>query len=81
MPMNVVVVMDPIEAIKIAKDSTFAMLLEAQNRGYALQYVVPGGSYVYHICEFAEHCERNGHTVEPAEKTTAPPKRNKTLER
>ncbi len=43
MPMNVVVVMDPIEAIKIAKDSTFAMLLEAQNRGYALQYVVPGG--------------------------------------
>ena len=35
----------------------------------------------YHICEFAEHCERNGHTVEPAEKTTAPPKRNKTLER
>lgn len=43
MPINVVVVMDPIEAIKIAKDSTFAMLLEAQNRGYALQYVVPGG--------------------------------------
>ncbi|MCA0393922.1 MAG: glutathione synthase [Proteobacteria bacterium] len=43
MPMNVVVVMDPIGTIKIAKDSTFAMLLEAQKRGHALHYVVPGG--------------------------------------
>ena len=43
MPMNVVVVMDPIGTIKIAKDSTFAMLLEAQKRGHALLYVLPGG--------------------------------------
>src|SRR5688572_29790105 len=43
MPCNVVVVMDPIETIKIAKDSTFAMLLEAQRRGHRLLYVVPGG--------------------------------------
>ncbi len=43
MPMNVVVVMDPIGTIKIAKDSTFAMLLEAQKRGHALHYVLPGG--------------------------------------
>ena len=43
MPMNVVVVMDPIGTIKIAKDSTFAMLLEAQKRGHALFYVLPGG--------------------------------------
>lgn len=48
---------------------------------YIDDYHLEVGSYVYHICEFAEHCERNGHTVEPAEKTTAPPKRNKTLER
>ncbi|TYT23092.1 glutathione synthase [Luteimonas viscosa] len=43
MPLNVVVVMDPIESIRIAKDSTFAMLLEAQRRGHALHYVLPGG--------------------------------------
>ena len=43
MTLHVVVVMDPIGSIKIAKDSTFAMLLEAQRRGFALSYVVPGG--------------------------------------
>src|SRR5690606_855892 len=43
MSLNVVVVMDPIGEIRIAKDSTFAMLLEAQRRGHSLQYVVPGG--------------------------------------
>src|SRR5687768_6567025 len=39
---DIVVVMDPIESIKIAKDSTFAMLLEAQRRGHRLHYVRPG---------------------------------------
>ena len=43
MPLDIVVVMDPIGSIKIAKDSTFAMLLEAQRRGHRLWYVVPGG--------------------------------------
>ncbi|NYZ61602.1 glutathione synthase [Luteimonas deserti] len=43
MPLDVVVVMDPIAAIRIAKDSTFAMLLEAQRRGHRLHYVIPGG--------------------------------------
>ena len=43
MPLDVVVVMDPITSIKIAKDSTFAMLLEAQRRGHRLHYVKPGG--------------------------------------
>ena len=42
MPLNVAVVMDPIAGIKIAKDSTFAMLLEAQRRGHRLFYVEPG---------------------------------------
>lgn len=41
--LDVVVVMDPIESIKTAKDSTFAMLLEAQLRGHRLHYVRPGG--------------------------------------
>jgi len=43
MMLDMVVVMDPIGAINIAKDSTFAMLLEAQRRGHRLHYVVPGG--------------------------------------
>ena len=43
MPLDIVVVMDPIGSIRIAKDSTFAMLLEAQIRGHRLLYVVPGG--------------------------------------
>ena len=33
------VVMDPIEAIKVYKDTTFAMLLEAQHRGWELSYM------------------------------------------
>ena len=48
MPLDIVVVMDPIGSIKIAKDSTFAMLLEAQRRGHRLWYVVPGGLAVDH---------------------------------
>jgi glutathione synthase len=43
MPLDVVVVMDPIASIKTAKDSTFAMLLEAQRRGHRLHYARPGG--------------------------------------
>ena len=43
MVLDIVVVMDPIGAIRIAKDSTFAMLLEAQRRGHRLHYVRPGG--------------------------------------
>jgi glutathione synthase len=33
--------MDPIERIKIAGDSTFALLLEAQSRGHSLSYYTP----------------------------------------
>lgn len=33
------VVMDPIGSIKVAKDSTLAMLLEAQRRGWQLEYL------------------------------------------
>lgn len=36
------VVMDPIGGINIKKDSTFAMLLEAQRRGHELYYMEPG---------------------------------------
>ena len=46
MPLDVVVVMDPIQVIKISKDTTFAMLLEAQRRGHRLHYVLPGGLFL-----------------------------------
>jgi glutathione synthase len=36
MPLEIGVLMDPIGAIRIHKDSTFAMLLEAQRRGHRL---------------------------------------------
>ena len=42
-PLDVAVVMDPIGSIKTAKDSTFALLLEAQRRGHRLHYIRPGG--------------------------------------
>lgn len=41
MGLNVAVQMDPIERIKIAGDSTFALLLEAQKRGHKLSYYTP----------------------------------------
>jgi glutathione synthase len=40
------IVMDPIESIAINKDSTFAMMLEAQQRGYALFYIEQSGLFV-----------------------------------
>jgi glutathione synthase len=38
--------MDPISGIKTYKDSTFAMLLEAQRRGHALWYMEPADLFV-----------------------------------
>ena len=39
--LTVAVQMDPIQAIKIAGDSTFALLLEAQARGHKLNFYTP----------------------------------------
>jgi len=41
MRLNVAVQMDPIERINIRGDSTFALLLEAQQRGHAVAYYTP----------------------------------------
>lgn len=41
MALKVAVQMDPIDRIKIAGDSTFAVLLEAQKRGHRLSYFTP----------------------------------------
>ena len=41
MTLNVAVQMDPVENIKIAGDSTFALLLEAARRGHRLTFYTP----------------------------------------
>jgi len=46
MPLSLGVVMDPIAGIRPYKDSTFAMLLAAQARGWPLHYMEPGDLYV-----------------------------------
>jgi glutathione synthase len=45
-PVKTGVVMDPIAGIKIHKDSTFAMLLEAQRRGHSVYYMEPSDLWV-----------------------------------
>ena len=42
MTLSVGVLMDPIGAIKMAKDTSFAMLLEARRRGHSLHYFEQG---------------------------------------
>jgi glutathione synthase len=43
MSLTIAVLMDPIESIHSKKDSTFAMLLEAQRRGHRLLYLTQSG--------------------------------------
>ena len=40
------IVMDPIASINIKKDTSFAMLLEAQRRGYELHYMEMNDLYL-----------------------------------
>jgi glutathione synthase len=42
MSLRVAMLMDPIESIHVEKDSSFAMLLEAQRRGHELLYLTQG---------------------------------------
>lgn len=42
MKLAITFLMDPIEAVKVAKDSTLAMMLEAQRRGHELFYLRQG---------------------------------------
>ena len=42
MSLKIAVQMDPVESVDISGDSTFAMMLEAQNRGYTLFYYLTG---------------------------------------
>lgn len=55
--LKIGVVMDPIETIKPHKDSTFAMLLEAQRRGHQLWYMTPPDLYLKNGEPWAEQSE------------------------
>lgn len=46
MSIKLGIVMDPIESINIKKDTTFAMMLEAQKRGYDIYYMQIGDLYI-----------------------------------
>jgi glutathione synthase len=46
MPIKMGMVMDPIDRINIKKDTSFAMLLEAQARGWELHYMELGSLYL-----------------------------------
>lgn len=46
MQINLGIVMDPLETISIKKDSSFAMLLEAQRRDWILWYMEMGGVFL-----------------------------------
>ena len=45
-PIKLGIVMDPISAINIKKDSSFAMLLQAQQRGYDIHYMEMADLYL-----------------------------------
>ncbi|MGL5948032.1 MAG: glutathione synthase [Aeromonas sp.] len=53
MSIKLGIVMDPISAINIKKDSSFAMLEEAQLRGYELYYMEMGDLYLHDGRAFA----------------------------
>lgn len=54
MPLKTGVQMDPIERINIHGDSTFALLLEAQNRRHSIFYYTPGNLFMRGGRVFAE---------------------------
>lgn len=53
MKITIGVVMDPIQSIKIHKDSTFAMMLEIQRRGWEMLYMEQNDLYLLHCCPYA----------------------------
>ena len=53
MARSLAVLMDAIADIKIAKDTTFALLLEAQRRGYRISYLTHGDLAIRNGVPFA----------------------------
>ncbi len=52
--IRLAVIMDPIESINIKKDSTFAMMLEAQRRGWQLLYLLQSDLYLENGVVYAQ---------------------------
>ncbi len=75
MPLAVAVQMDPIERIKIAGDSTFALMLEAQARGHALFVYGPEALSLTNNVLTARVQKVQVHDVEGAHAVLAPPER------
>ena len=44
--MKLGVVMDPIETINFKKDSTLAMMIEAQRKGHEIIYITPDSLFI-----------------------------------
>lgn len=55
MTIRLGVVMDPIGSIKVHKDSTLAMLLEAQRRAWSIRYMEQGDLFLRDGQSFARH--------------------------
>ena len=51
--MKLGIVMDPIETIKIKKDTTFRLMLEAQNRNWPIYYMQPKDIYTRNSVPYA----------------------------
>ncbi len=64
MPLRIACQMDPIDRIDIQGDSTFAMLLEAQQRGHELFYYTPPN-----LTLDGRHLVARGHTLTVEDKT------------
>jgi glutathione synthase len=56
MKLKLGIVMDPLEDIKTAKDSSFAMLLAAQKRGWTLHYMQQSDLYMKDAIAMARAC-------------------------
>lgn len=54
MPIKLGIVMDPIADINIKKDTSFAMLLEAQDREYELYYIEMSDLYIDNCIPYAD---------------------------
>ena len=47
--MKLGVVMDPIETINFKKDSTLAMMIEAQQKGHEIFYMTPDALFIIRV--------------------------------
>ena len=55
--IKIAMVMDPIDGINPVKDSTFAMMLEAQRRAYDIHYITANNLFCKHGIAYA-YCQK-----------------------